>query len=121
MVYFTLLNYSTQLCGQFCDNQLHRIQTLQNKAINITNFAEYKASACPLYRKSKILKVSDIVNVQNFLLGWDCVKCHLLFVLSNTFIPAKHTHNYIRKYTKNKHDNKEQHVLMYTHTDTITY
>ena len=64
-IFRSLLSYSTQIWGQLSDNQLNRIQTLQNKGIRIINFAEYKASASPLFRKSKILKVSDIVNVQN--------------------------------------------------------
>ena len=58
MVYFTLLNYSNQVWVQLSDNQLHKIQTLQNKAIHIINFTDYRASASPLYRKSKILSVS---------------------------------------------------------------
>ena len=93
-IFHSLLHYSTQLWGQLSDNQFHTIQTLQNKAIRIINFADYRASASPLYRRSKILKVSDIVNAQNALLVWDCLKGHLPVALSNTFIPAKHTHNY---------------------------
>ena len=41
LVYFTLLNYNILVWGQLSDNQLHRIQTLQNKAFCITNFADY--------------------------------------------------------------------------------
>ena len=97
-IFHSLLSYSTQVLS---DNQLNRIKTLQNKAIRIINFADYKASASPLYRKSNILKVSDIVNVQNLLLVFDCVKGQLPTALSNIFIPAKNTHNYGSRGTKN--------------------
>ena len=100
-IFHSLLSYSTQVWGQLSDNQLNRIQTLQNKAIRIINFADYKASASPLYRKSNILKVSDIVNVQNLLLVLHCVKGQLLTALSNIFIPVKNTHNYGTRGEKN--------------------
>ena len=47
-----------------------------------------------LYRKSNIVKVSDIVNVQNLLLVFDCMKGQLPTALLNIFIPVKNTHNY---------------------------
>ena len=100
-IFHTLFSYSTQIWGQLNDNQLNRIQTLQNKAIRIINFAEYKESASPLFRKSKILKVSDIVNVQNLLLVFDCVKGQLPTALSNIFIPVKNTHTYGTRGAKN--------------------
>ena len=100
-IFHSLLSYSTQIWGQLSDNQLNRIQTLQNKAFRIINFAEYKASASPLFRKSKILKVSDIVNVQNLLLVFDCVKGQLPTALSNIFIPVKNTHTYGTRGAKN--------------------
>ena len=100
-IFHTLRSYSTQIWGQLSDNQLNRIQTLQNKAIRIINFAEYKESASPLFRKSKILKVSDIVNVQNLLLVFDCVKGQLPTALSNIFIPVKNTHTYGTRGAKN--------------------
>ena len=100
-IFHSLPSYSTQVWGQLSDNQLNRIQTLQNKAIRIINFADYKASASPLYRKSNILEVSDIVNVQNLLLVFDCVKGRLPTALSNISIPVKNTHTYGTRGAKN--------------------
>ena len=53
------------------------IQVIQNKALRIMNFSPLRASATPLFRKCNILKLCDIVNLQNFLFAHDSLSGNL--------------------------------------------
>ena len=92
-IFSSLLTYNLQIWGQTKNNQFRRIESLQNKAIRLINFATYRASVNPLYKASKILKLSDVVKLQNFLLVLDDVKGKLPTALSNTFHLVKNAHN----------------------------
>ena len=92
-IFSSLLTYSLQTWGQIKNNQVYRIESLQNKAIRLINFSTYRASVNPLYKESKILKLSDAVKLQNYLLVLDDVKGQLPTALSNTFNQVKNTHN----------------------------
>ena len=66
-IFHSLLTYGVQVWGQIKNKHFHRLELLQNKAIRIINFATFKASVNPLYKNSNVLKLADIVNLQNFL------------------------------------------------------
>ena len=93
-VFHSLLTYGVQIWGQINNKHFHRVELLQNKAIRIINFATFRASVNPLYKKSNILKLSDIINLQNFLLVRDDVKGNLPTALTNTFQLVRNSHNY---------------------------
>ena len=76
-IFHSLLTYGGQIWGQIKNKHFHRLEMLQNKAIRIINFAAYRASVNPLYKNSKILKLSDVINLQNFLLVRDDLKGEL--------------------------------------------
>ena len=93
-IFHSLLTYGSQIWGQIRNRHFHRLQTLQNKAIRIINFANYRATVNPLYKNSNILNLTDTINLQNFLLVRDCIKGELPDALSNTFQLVRHTHSY---------------------------
>ena len=80
MIYFgifsSLLSYGSQIWGQ--QNAItKRLQVLQNKAMRIMHFQPPRTSATPLFKMSNILKVDDLINLQNFLLTHDSLKNNL--------------------------------------------
>ena len=84
-IFSSLLTYGSQIWGQFSNKYICRIQRIQNKAIRIINFAKFDDSSDPLYQKSKILKISDHVKLQNFLYVHDSLKGVLPKALKNSF------------------------------------
>ena len=93
-IFSSILSYGSQVFGQINSKNFRRIECLQNKAIRIINFANYKTSVSPLYKESKILKIGDYVKPQNFLLVLSDVKGQLPTALSNTFTLAQNLHRY---------------------------
>ena len=57
-------------------------------------FANYRATANPIYKETKILKIADYVKLQNFLLVLNDVKGQLPTALCNTFKLSHNAHNY---------------------------
>ena len=62
--------YGSQIWGQQ-NNIVKKLQVLQNKALRIMHFQPKGTSATPLFKKSEILKLTDHVNLQNFLFAHD--------------------------------------------------
>ena len=70
MVYFgifsSIMSYGSQIWGQL-NNITKKVQVLQNKALRIMHFQPPRTSATPLFKISEILKITDLVSLQNFL------------------------------------------------------
>ena len=67
-LFYSHLNYCTQIWGQPVSNFISRITNLQNRAVRIMSFADYHAPVDPLYHDLKLLKFSDLVHLKNVLL-----------------------------------------------------
>ena len=93
-IFSSLMTYGSIIWGQVQNSNIKRINTLQNKALRIINFASYRHSATPLYEKSKILKFEDNIKIQNFLYVHDSLKGTLPSVHNNIFEANKDIHNY---------------------------
>ena len=79
--------------GEKLTNHIKRIETIQDKAIRIINFASYNAPTNNLYKESKILKFTDGIKLK-----------HFLFVVDNIKKLSFKTHLYQqKKYTIIKH------------------
>ena len=70
--------YACQIWGQ-SSNTLNKIQPLQDKAVRIINFKPDNHNVGELYKRDKILKVSDYIKLLNSLFVRD--------VLLNSSIP----------------------------------
>ena len=60
--------YGSLVWDQIQNRYVNRITKLQDIAIRIINFASSFASRNQLYKKSRILKFSDNIQLSNFLL-----------------------------------------------------
>ena len=76
--------YGSQIWGQQ-NSVVKRLQILQNKALRIMNFQPSRTSATPFFKKCGILKLSDYVNLQNFLFAHDSLNHNLPSSLTGKF------------------------------------
>ena len=93
-IFPSILTYGCQIWGQIKSNHFIRLERLHNKAIRIINFASMGDSVTPLYKVSKILKLSDIIRLLNVLLVFDDVNDKLPPALKNTFHLTANSHYY---------------------------
>ena len=83
-IFSSLIRYGSQIWGQH-NSAVKKIQGIQNKALRIMNFSSLRASVSPLLRKCNILKLCDIVSLQNFLFAHDSLRGNLPMSLTGRF------------------------------------
>ena len=93
-------------------NITQQLRGIQNKALRIMNFSSLRASVSPLFRKCNILKLCDIVSLQNFLFAHDSLRGNLPMSLTGRFSLVN---------TVNNTRNEMYHQLDRDRTNTITY
>ena len=84
--------YGSQIWGQQND-VAKRFQILQNKALRIINFQPPRTSATPLFKTCEILKLTDYVNLQNFLFAHDSLNNRLPSSISGQMFLVDTNHN----------------------------
>ena len=84
-IFSSHMKYGCQIWGQ---NSVitQSLGKLQDSAMRIINFSNFRDSVDPLYRKENILKLNDEVNLQNCLLLYDFVNGHLPSCFNNRFL-----------------------------------
>ena len=66
-IFFSLMTYGAQIWGQYVNSHIKRIMKLNDKAIRVINFANYRDDPSQYYKKSNILKFQDFIMLNNFL------------------------------------------------------
>ena len=98
-VYYSLfdthLRYACQVWGQSNSDILVLVQRAQNKALRIINFQEERHPSEPLFTKTKILNLTNIITSNNCMLVFDHLNSSLPAIFNDLFIPFKeqHSHN----------------------------
>ena len=92
-----MLTYCSQIWGQPKNQHVSRIIRLQNRALRIINFADYRSPKEILYRQTNILKFADNIQVSNFLFVHDCLNGNIPSCLENTFAKQNNIHSYMTK------------------------
>ena len=92
-IYFAIfsshLSYGSIIWAQNQTNMnVKRISRLQNKAVRIMNFSDYRDHANPIFKQLNIIKLSDNVSLQNILLVYDSLNSRLPSILN-------HGYNYV--------------------------
>ena len=98
-IYFAIfsshLSYGSIIWAQNLSNHnVKRIMRLQNRAVRIINFANYRDHADPIFKNLSILKIIDNVELQNMLLAYDSLNYRLPSVLHNIYNFSQNIHNY---------------------------
>ena len=63
--------YGCQIWGQNRSSHVEKICKLQNRAMRIINFEDFHANTNPLYINNNILKLQDLIRLQNSLFAHD--------------------------------------------------
>ena len=90
------LSYGAQIWGQQKNSHTDVISKLQNRAIRIINFEDQFADPNPLFKRDKILKVSDLVKLKNVLLIHDLLNKSLPLCFSNDFTKLENAYKSVR-------------------------
>ena len=100
-IFSSILTYAAQVWGQYHNNHIKRIIKLQNKAIRIINFADFRAPVPKLYQKLRILTFEDTIKVNNYLYVHNSMSRRLPLALRNNF---KYLHDNHNHYTRSATD-----------------
>ena len=92
-IFSSLLTYGAQVWGQFFNQHILRLTKIQNKVMRILNFANFRDDPTPLYNKSRILKLSDHIKLENFMYVHNSLRDNLPMPLRSTFQLATNLHN----------------------------
>ena len=67
--------------------------TVQNKGLRILNFKGPLEHSSPLYKNSKILKLTDLIKLNNILFVYDQINNNLPNAFENDFQLKRQQHN----------------------------
>ena len=92
-VYYSLfdahLRYACPVWGQSNSDILVLVQRAQNKALRIINFKEERHPSELLFTETKILNLTNIITLNNFMLFLDQLNSSLVAIFDEFFIPFK--------------------------------
>ena len=100
-IFASHLRYGCQIWGLENTKKVEKIKKIQDKALRIINFAEFRAPVDPLNFSNELLKLSDMVRLSNCLLVHDFIQK----VLPDCF--ADYFEKFEIKYTDFKTKNSE--------------
>ena len=96
-LYFAIFNshliYGCQIWGQVNNSFNRNIFKLQNRALRIITFSDFRVSSNPLYAVSKILKLEDQIILQNCLFVHDTLTGTAPICFENYFNRSKEVHS----------------------------
>lgn len=97
-IYFSLFHskliYGLQIWIHGNKELIKKVQTIQNKALRVISFKNYREHSSPLYKKLNILKLSDYVKLLNCLLIHDKFNNKLPDVFHDFVLPVNEIHSY---------------------------
>ena len=91
-IFSSHLTYGCQIWGQNKNTHIKRIISIQSKALRIMHFKSVNSSSRPLFKKSKILTLSDVIKLKDFLFAYDHYHNKLPQSLRGIFTLVNDTH-----------------------------
>ena len=70
-IFSSHMTYGSQVWGQTITTHTEKVFKLQNRAIRIISFADFRDAVNPLYARNSILKLDDQITLQNCLFVFD--------------------------------------------------
>ena len=92
--FYSHLNYGNQLWGQN-PNQIAQTVTLQKKAIRLLSFSHFQAHADPIFKKLNLLKLEDIIKINNILFTHNTINKKSPTAFSNYFKIKQTNHQHM--------------------------
>ena len=89
------MTYGMLLWGPMCQAQhFNKIKKEQKKAIRVIGNSKYNAHTEPLFRKHKVLKVEQLVQLELLKLSFDLKEKSIPLPIQNLFTTGREYHNY---------------------------
>ena len=93
-IFSSHLIYGSQIWGQYINTFNSKIFKLQNRALRIISFANFRADSNPLYSNLKILKLGDLIVLQNCLFVHDTLNKVSPLCFHNYFQHTRNLHQH---------------------------
>ena len=107
--------YGCQIWGQTDTKSFNRIKVLQNNALRLITFSEsFHGHVTPLYKELKLLKLRDLVTLNNFLLIHDYFNNNLPASFAGFFSLACDIHTHAIRNAESGH-------LFIPNSDSVRY
>ena len=84
--------YGSQVWGQTINTHTEKVFKLQNRALRTITFSDFQADPNPIYKSLKILKLDDLVTLQNVLFVYDHIKKTLPVCFDSYFTKISDVH-----------------------------
>ena len=91
---FPFLSYSLTTWGNTYKTSLQPLVILQKKALRIITFSSYSSHSTPLFQQLSILKLDDLIYLNNALFMYDYYSNSLPFSFNKFFKGIKEVHHY---------------------------
>ena len=100
-IFSSIMRYGCQVWGQANQTSI-TLGKVQNKALRIINFTNFRATCNKLYHDCKVLKLEDNIKLSNFLFAYDCYTKNLPASLNNKLHLAETGHELNTRNTQYK-------------------
>ena len=91
--FYSHLIYGCQLWGQN-ENHIDQTITLQKKAVRLITFSDYQAHSSPLFKKLKLLNLTDIVQFNNIMFTHSAINKTIPSIFEDYFQFKETTHEH---------------------------
>ena len=85
--------YGSQVWGQNINIFTEKVFKLQNRAMRIISFSDYKADADPLFKLNNVLKLTDLIALQNCIFVHDFLNKKLPICFNTYFQSVSEIHS----------------------------
>ena len=92
-IFSSHMNYGCQIWGQNMHPQFAKIITLQKRAMRIIKFADSEAHSDPLFKEMNVLRIQDLIKLQNCLFVHDFLNKKLPVCFDNYFETISDMHS----------------------------
>ena len=111
-IFSSILTYGSQIWGQY-NRIVDKLELIQKKAIRIINFKPSRYSTNPLFKSSRILKLTDYIILQNFLFAHDNINKNLPSSLISSFFVFQSYNRSLRGEKKHQLKKRQTRTVLY--------
>ena len=93
-LFFSHMNYACQIWGQINNTNVDRVFKLQKRCLRLITFSDFHAPSSELFSILNVLKIYDVIKLQNISLVHDILKNNCPPRVSSIFNLSYYQHDY---------------------------